>query len=291
MDDALAEWLRLREVADWAARSAPLAHQVADRLPTERPVRVLDLATGTGSNLRYLMTRLPSPQHWLLVDRSADLLRLVGERTSAWAASRGYRVEPIDRGLAVHGSSLACVVETRILDLNLPLAEELFAGRHLVTASALLDLVSEAWLTALAGRCRTSGAAALFALSYDGRSAFSPPEPDDEWVRTLLNEHQHRDKGLGGPGAGPSAHLTARRCFLAAGFSCRDAPTDWSIGPDEEALQRQLIEGLATAAVEERPDAGDAVAAWLTRRLAHLAGGQSRATVGHHDLAAWLPGT
>jgi len=67
----------------------------------------------------------------------------------------------------------------------------------LVTASALLDLVSEDWLAALAARCRESGAAILFALSYDGRIRCSPEEPNDATICALVNEHQRTDKGFG----------------------------------------------------------------------------------------------
>ena len=62
-------------------------------------------------------------------------------------------------------------VETRAVDLSAaldPPAANLCAGRDLVTASALLDLVSEHWLHALAGRCRDAATAVLFALTYNG---------------------------------------------------------------------------------------------------------------------------
>ena len=73
----------------------------------------------------------------------------------------------------------------------------MFSGRALVTASALLDLVSEEWLRSLAARCRESGAALLFALSYDGRIQCSPDEPEDAAIRELVNQHQRTDKGFG----------------------------------------------------------------------------------------------
>ncbi|MDH4067110.1 MAG: class I SAM-dependent methyltransferase [Acidobacteriota bacterium] len=290
MGQALAEWLRLREVADWAARSDSLTRATADHVPGARPLRMLDLATGTGSNLRYLMERLPWPQQWLLVDRSPDLLGLVRARTAEWAASQGYRLESREHGFVVRGADLEAVVETRALDLNLPLDDEIFVGRHLVTASALLDLVSEAWLRALATRCAAAGAVVLFGLTYDGRSSFSPPEPEDDWVRDLLNAHQRRDKGLGGPASGPDAHDAAVQGFEAAGYECRVEVTDWTIGPDQREFQRQLIEGLAGAATEQRPDEAAAIADWRDRRLTHLAAGRSRAVVGHRDLAAWRRG-
>ena len=53
----------------------------------------------------------------------------------------------------------------------------------LVTASALLDLVSEDWLRRVVDACADSGRAALFAMSYDGEirwSAGGAPDPPGE---------------------------------------------------------------------------------------------------------------
>jgi glycosyltransferase involved in cell wall biosynthesis len=144
-----AAWLALREPADHAARSAAIARTVADAIQPRGELRALDLGAGAGSNMRYLAPRLPTPQRWLLVDRDAALLA-----HAARAPMSDVRIE------------------TRQLDLA-GIADDpmmtLFDGQALVTASALLDLVSERWLLALAARCRHAGAAALFALSYDGR--------------------------------------------------------------------------------------------------------------------------
>jgi hypothetical protein len=166
----------------------------------------------------------------------------------------------------------------------------IFDGRHLVTASALLDLASESWLRLLAVRCRAAGAAALFTLTYDGRSACDPVEPEDDMVRELMNQHQKTDKGLGGPAAGPDAWAVAERAFREAGYRVEGAPSDWSLEPSEQSFQRELIEGWARAAREIAPRHADTIADWLRRRLTHVGAAHSRIVVGHHDMAAWVAG-
>jgi SAM-dependent methyltransferase len=287
VDSALADWLALREPHDWAARDASLVDEVVRALPGVSALRVLDLGTGTGSNLRYLMTRLPPRQEWLLVDKSADMLGRVLDRTVGWARSRGLRVEPAAAGFTVRSSGLECRVRLEQHDLDLPLAPAPFADRHLVTAAALLDLVSDAWLNALVLRCRSVGAAALFALTYDGDTTFEPSDPDDRRATDLLNSHQRRDKGLGGPAAGPAAHGRAAYWFREGGFDVREAATNWDVDGSATRLQEELIAGLAGAAVEQQPGCAEAMAAWKSRRLELLRAGRSRVIVGHHDLAAW----
>ncbi len=277
MDESLSHWLGLREPADIAARSEALTRTIAEAMPSAERVCVLDLATGTGSNIRYLMPRLPGRQQWLAVDRDAALLVDLRERMSSSGAAKGG------------GAGLECDIETRQMDLGTLDDREIFAGRHLVTASALLDLVSASWLRTLAAQCRAVGASALFTLTYNGRSSCVPVEPEDDIVRDLMNQHQKRDKGLGGPAAGPDAVACAEQCFAEAGYRVHLEKSDWTLGPEVPALQRMLIDGWAHAATEMVPDRSAAIARWHARRLAHVDAGRSRLVVGHDDLGAWLP--
>jgi hypothetical protein len=183
----------------------------------------------------------------------------------------------------------ACQIDTREMDLAvLTVAErDIFDGRALVTASALLDLVSDDWLRSLATRCRESGCAVLFALSYDGRIECSPQEPGDDAVRELVNLHQRTDKGFG-PALGGGAPGAAVRCFAGLGYRMRREPSDWTLTADQTALQQQLIDGWAEAALAIAPAQHAMIGEWRTRRLAHVEARRSRLIVGHEDLAGWL---
>jgi hypothetical protein len=287
MNDSLSQWLALREAADWSARSERLVQSVRDALPPADAVRGLDLCAGTGSNLRYLLDRLPGPQRWLAVDRDPALLDEVPVRLSAWAKAKGGNVTTDGRVSHVRGDRVDVQVDTRELNLE-RLDAALFEGRNLVTASALLDLVSESWLRMLAARCRAAGATALFSITYNGQSSCDPREPEDDLVRELMNLHQKTDKGLGGPAAGPDAWVAAERAFAEAGYRVARATSDWLIEPRDQEFQRQLIEGWARAACEIAPRQASTIADWLRRRLAHVDAGRSRIVVGHVDMAALL---
>jgi predicted nicotinamide N-methyase len=200
-------WLALRQAADVAARSTALTELIVDRLSDVRPLRVLDLGTGTGSNIRYLAPALGGEQQWLAVDKDPVLL--------AEAANAGQSI-----AAGVH-------IETRAIDLGAVDTPEIFAGRHLVTASALLDLVSERWIRWVAAECRRAGACALFAINYNGRNECDQPDATDTTVFDLFNRHQVTDKGLAGTAAGPYATEVARRAFNDLGFDVRVESSDW----------------------------------------------------------------
>ena len=265
MSESLSDWLALREPADVAARSEALTRAVVDALPRRRPLRILDLATGTGSNVRYLERFLPRDHTWLLVDRDPELLAEASRRTAATMA-----------------------VETKCCDLGPLDRPEIFAKRELVTASALLDLVSERWLRDLAKRCRAARAAVLFALTYNGRSRCWPVEPEDDAIRELMNWHQRtNDKGFG-RAAGPDAVDRAEQCFAAAGYLVTRESSNWVLEPEMRALQQELIDGWAEAAAAIAPEQSAIIQSWRARRQDHVAQNRSRIVVGHDDLGGWL---
>jgi hypothetical protein len=287
MDDSLSEWLALREAADWASRADHLVQRVQRVLAPVPMVRGLDLCTGTGSNLRYVMDRLIRHQQWLAVDHDGVLLSEGQPLLSKWARDRGCSVQTSERTTTICGDRFECEIEMRQMDLA-HLDEGLFEGRNIVTASALLDLVSETWLELLARRSRAARAVALFTLTYDGRSSCDPIEPEDAIIRELMNRHQRTDKGLGGRAAGPDAWSAAERIFEEAGYRVERASSDWSLAPSDRTFQHRLIEGWAHAAAEIAPLRADAIADWLRRRRDHVDAGRSRIVVNHADMVAWL---
>jgi len=290
MGDFTPEWLALREPADAAARSERLLQAVAARFTLETHLTVLDVGAGTGTNARYLAERLHPQQQWLLVDHDPTLLIEASQRLRAWGEARGLGVSRDEGAWRVEGEGLAVTFTTRLADLaDLSALSELFLDRRLVTASALLDLVSARWIEALASECRVAGATGLFTLTYDGRFHCLPEEPGDDDIRALVNEHQHGDKGFG-PALGPAACAVAAECFGALGYAVDREASDWHLEPDAAELQRQIIEGWARAAVQVAPDHAPFIRDWTDRRLAHVLEGHSRLVVGHEDLAVWLPG-
>jgi hypothetical protein len=284
------DWLSLREPADASARSARLTKLAAGRVESRESIQVLDLAAGTGANMRYMASQLPFRQTWLLADNDSLLLRQAPRAIRSWAEGRGLRVyTPSDStdSLEISDGPTIIQVQTRSVDLAHSLDPELFAGFHLITASALLDLVSEPWLHELTGRCRRVEAAVLFALSYDGRIECVPNDAEDDRIRNLVNVHQQTDKGFGAA-LGPSAAAAAMRLLRDAGYDVEHEISDWLLGSEHAELQRQLIEGWGEAATEVSPAQRGIIEDWRGRRLAHVDAGRSQLIVGHADVAGWL---
>ena len=276
-------WLAQREPLDAASRDTGLVGELLLAAPN-RPIVVTDLAAGTGANLRYLAPRLGGEQHWRLIDHDSGLLEAIPGRLDAWARSIDATVRRNNEQLIVKGPSFDCSIERVPMDLSDGIASLAIEPDSLVTASALLDLVSAAWLEVLANRCRQASAKAFFALTYDGRVDFDPPDADDALVVDLVNRHQRTDKGFGAA-LGPAAAEHTGEAFRNLGFEVTTARSDWRIGDRHRDLQQTLLAGWASAAQEIAPDESTTIDRWAARR----AEAGTRLVVGHIDLLARPP--
>jgi hypothetical protein len=258
-----ADWLARREPSDRRARNGAVIAAVAAAFAGREAIVIVDLACGTGSTMRALSPHLPARQSWLLVDNDAGLLA----RARASASRRRL------------------TARTAAIDIAGGLRHALDAPADLVTASALLDLVSAEWLERLASETQARGLPVYATLTYDGRAALEPADPLDAALVAAVNRHQRADKGFGAA-LGPAAAGAAIALFQSAGWRVAHGPADWRLGASQGRLQGDLIEGWASAAIETGALAAEDVAAWLVRRRRLIAGGRSSIRVGHTDFFA-----
>ncbi|GED23758.1 class I SAM-dependent methyltransferase [Halomonas halmophila] len=281
-----ASWLALREPVDARSRAEPLDRAVAAWLATRaashgRSVSVLDLGAGSGSNLRYLAPRLGLAQQWALLDQDAGLLAQATRQLPSLPASLEVSARCVDmRGWRETPEALDAWLD----------------GVDLVTASALLDLVSQPWIEALAAAVSRRRAAVLIALSVDGdwqleaansdHDASSQRVREDQWVRRHYRAHQVTDKGAGAAlgGAAPEAMAAA---LQARGYRLQMADSHWVLqAPADRALGEALLEGWREAVSEQVPDVTVEVERWHAARLASWQRGELIIRVGHRDLLA-----
>jgi trans-aconitate methyltransferase len=255
-------WLALREGADAKARVRELAGRAAEAVAGQHRIVVHDLGCGTGSMTRWLAPLLPGPQHWVLHDRDEDLLH-VARATVPRSVAGG----PV-------------TVEARLGDLTWVTGAEL-AGASLVTASALLDLLTLDELRRLARACAISGCPALLTLTVAGRVGLEPAHPLDDVLGAAFDAHQRRAVN-GRRLLGPDAVAAAEHAFAELGARVEVRPSPWHLGPEDADLAEAWLLGWVRAACELRPDldADD----YLRDRLAAATSGGLRVTVPHTDL-------
>jgi hypothetical protein len=213
---------------------------------------------------RWLAPLLPGPQHWVLHDRDEDLLHIA--RSSVPAAVPGGPV----------------TVEARLGDATWLTAAEL-AGASLVTASALLDVLTRDEVRRLAHACAASACPALLTLIVAGRVELEPADPLDPVVGAAFDAHQRRAVN-GRRLLGPDAVRAATEAFTELGARVEVRPSPWHLGPQDADLADAWLVGWVGAAHELQPDL--AAQDYLHRRRAEATSGRLRVTVHHLDLYA-----
>jgi hypothetical protein len=246
------EWLQLREPADAAARSTELAERLGRHLATAGRLVIHDLGGGSGAMGRWLAPRLPGPHHWVVHDRDADLLELAV-------------TDPPD--------SATVTVEARRSDITRLTPRDL-DGASLITASALLDLLTGEELVRMFRACR--GRPTLLTLTVVGRVTLSPADPLDARIGAAFNAHQRRG-GLLGPDA-----LAAS--LEALGTEVLVRPSPWRLDAAHADLAAEWLTGWVGAACEQEPALAAEAGPYLERRLAQAAARELAVTVDHADL-------
>jgi hypothetical protein len=267
-------WLGLREAADAAGRASDLVHLLRRHLPAGSRAVIHDLGCGTGSMGRWLAPRLTWTQHWIMYDRDADLL-----------AAAAADLPGVSGVAAVSDDAARITVEARQCDITRLDPVDL-AGASLITASALLDLMTADELERFVTSCADAGCPALVTISVIGRVDLTPADPLDDRIAGAFNAHQRRTAG-GRRLLGPDAVDAAVEKFTRLGANVEVRPSPWRLGTAQAARAAEWFTGWVGAACEQRPELTGAAAAYARRRLAEATAGRLSVTVHHHDLLPW----
>ncbi|MFZ0072293.1 MAG: hypothetical protein WAK85_13570, partial [Xanthobacteraceae bacterium] len=205
------------------------------------------------------------------------------------AARQVWRLVDNNLELLTHASKLtrsgAFAIEACALDLNCGLQDALNGPIDLITAFALLDLVSESWLARLVGEIVRRSIPIYATLSYDGRADISPADPLDAAVFAAVNTHQRTDKGFG-PALGPAAAYAAIAQLESMDYFLVHGASDWVLGPDDREMQMKIFASWASAACGTGRLSHSDMVGWLARRRAAVIAGCSSIRVGHLDFFA-----
>jgi SAM-dependent methyltransferase len=272
-----AQWLDLREPVDHRSRNVELGRRLARHFEGWRPITVVDLGCGTGSNLRATAPLLGPDQSWTLVDYDQALLDAAAERLAVWADGSDTQ----QGRLILFKGAKRLSVEFRRADIAGDLDSALGPSANLVTASAFFDLVSADFIARFAVAVAKRRSAFYTVLTYDGDQRWTPEHEADAIMAEAFHAHQARDKGFGAA-AGPQAPDALGEAFASAGYSVAELDSAWRLGETDAALIADLARGFADAVRETGLMDAQVVSDWSTMP-------RTGAVVGHTDTLALPP--
>jgi hypothetical protein len=269
-------WLAMRETADRAARSKDVLAACASAFAKHTHMTICDLGAGTGASLRALAALLPMEQHWILVDVDAANLAAAAEGLSAWADHAETKGGAL---LLRHGPRK---IEVRMQRHDFARAPQCWpAETDLVTASAVFDLTSAAWIEDFVARLAGAKMPLLSMLTANDVIISEPAHALDRTIITAFHAHQTRDKGFG-PSAGSAAARILEEALQKAGYTIAADDSPWRLGAAETELRRATVDGMAQAVSETNMVSADDVARWRD----HARDTVQHLTIGHRDVFA-----
>nr|WP_281366059.1 class I SAM-dependent methyltransferase [Janibacter cremeus] len=226
-----------------------------------------DLGCGTGSMARWLAPQLPGNQRWIGYERDEDLL------------NRAAAAPP-----PVSLDGLTVTTETRLRDITHLPTEDL-DGASLITASALLDMMTREELERMVASIAAAGCPALITLSVIGQVDLAPAHPLDDQIAVAFNAHQRRDTGHG-PLAGPDAVYVAAHALRLAGYTLHLTPSPWRLDSSDTALLKAWLKGWVDAACEQDPSLRADASEYRGRRIQQIGSRELTAMIHHRELLA-----
>lgn len=279
------DWLHERYRFDVAARNPKVEAACLQYLARHPNISIIDIGAGTGANFIYLSEKLPQSQQWALVELNPSLLKRARERLKIWAAAKGYAVREERQSLDFQRNEQHIHVQFlqgSFLELPQLLQPEQY---HLVTASAVFDLLSAQMLSKLIQTFHQNRLALLATLNYESMAYLPTDAEDGHWIG-LYEAHMQREQDFG-RALGPECSD-----FLENGYAQLPtaqvirAPSRWQIEPTDSFMHVHMLQFLEKSLLEmtSMGHSGKGLDTWLQRKKAQLQARQLRLSVTHSDL-------
>ena len=287
--DARAVNLAVRNAVAQALARMPLA-----RIPTDRPLRVLECGGGAGGAFRqWIRLFAPFPQvEFTVVDRDPVPLAVYRQEVHAWADAEGFRMEEEDANrLRFGGGGRAFDVRFREAAIPRGFDPREDGAFDLLLAQSFWDLLGRGTALSLGRRLLAPGGIFYATLTFAGVTRFGPPHELDRRLLVCYHASMAGDRG-GDPIAGE--RLLGEVRLPGSGFAeLAVGRSDWRVVPTDEGYPGkedfflETIVGFVEKEVREAPEiAAPELNEWLFTRRRQLANHQLSFAARQQDMAA-----
>lgn len=283
-------WLQERYPFDADARNKEREWEAIHQFAYLDHVHLVDLGTGTGSNVRYYLEQFPQNQTWHCVEEDGALKEMFWQNIKQLAKTEGYELEW--NGEALKMSKSGHWVNIHFVEGNLMELDSLvdLLRTDFILANAVFDLFSEAQFSELIHIISHHSLSLFFSLNYEGMKFF-PSEEADVFYIDQYNAHMKRPQPFG-HGMGPDASQLMEKAFRTALAEVKLGESIWEIGEKDEKMLTYLLGFFEDALADwwKTTEEKAAFIAWIGRKKTMIQEQQLAANVYHQDvLASFFP--
>jgi len=280
------EWLKTRYPYDAGTRSKRIEKKVLDHFSGRFRLRILDIGSGLGANIRYYGPLFSSSQEWTLLEIEPRLADDSLEELKAWASREGRSVRALPHGLSIENEDGEISIRMKQASFfDLKSSDDL--GRYdLITANAFFDLIPQDRFAAFASILSSSHKPLLATLNYES-TKFRPEDRKDRDFIAQYESHMMRSRDIG-PSMGPRCCARMNEILTALGYCVYAGKSTWKIPAQDKAMMNFMFGFLEDALGEmlggsqER----DEFDRWMKKKSALLERNRLELSVNHMDFFA-----
>lgn len=278
------DWLEERYRLDAGARNKHVERAVLEAFQGFPPLYVLDVGSGLGANARYYSCLFSSNQEWILVEKSEVLSLRAIPSLRFWAEANKWMTEELSEGLQVWMSEK----EVRIKSIKASFFDsseivDLFRI-NLVTANAVMDLVSEDQFVTFAENLISNRIPLLATMNYESMY-FEPEDEEDVEFIALYERHMKRSQEFGSA-MGPDSTRRIIDFSVKRGCPVIYGKSTWNIDYGDLKMMQFLFRFINQALSENICSNGERVRmeAWFRRKRQQVKNQKLKMVVEHSDI-------
>ena len=286
--DNPAQWLAHRFACDAEARHDEIEHKFLDFFRQHQTsLKIVDIGSGTGANVRYYFDKIPHAQEWTLIEQSTYLLEECRHSLSAFAQEHNYSWQAQgDAFLLTDTEEKTATI--KLVPGRLEHIEQLTDLPHtdVVTANAVFDLLSFEQFDALVSTLARHDVCLLATLNYY-ETSFLPFSDQDHRFTHWYHMHMKRPQPMG-IAMGPDCSAEMLDLLAQHHMMIEQEGSQWHLKKCDLTMHRYILHFMKQAiselslSQEEQRDFN----AWLDRKKELCRQRELEIIIDHSDIFA-----
>ena len=283
------QWLAHRFACDAQARHHEIEHKfLAFFEQHQTALKVVDVGSGTGANVRYYFDRIPHTQEWTLIGQSTQLLDEGVNSLSAFAQENdyGWQHQSNNTFVLTDAEKTATI---KLVSGSIEHIEQLadLPQADIVTANAVFDLLSFEQFDALVEKLAQHDVCLLATLNYY-ETSFLPFFKEDHRFLRWYHMHMKRPQPMG-IAMGPDCSEEMLDLLAQHHMMIEQEGSQWHLKKCDSTMHRYLLHFIehAIAELSLSPEEKQDFDAWINKKKDLCRQRELEIIVDHSDIFAY----
>ncbi len=280
-------WLEHRYDCDVQARNASIEKKLLSFFkPHESVLHIVDVGSGTGTNVCYYFDKLNHQQEWTLIERHDPLLQAARKRLRKFADKQGYSWNEQSDQVQLVDKNKKATIRFVTGDVNHIETLTDLEEADVLVANAFFDLISFDQFDALVKKLAQHNVAFLSTLNYY-ETSFYPFLEEDHQIMRWYHMHMKRPQPFG-IAMGSDCCEEMLDLLTKHHLMIEQESSQWHLKRGNTTMQHYILHFIENALAELNltTDEQNLLNRWLNTRKEQLHDRTLEIIVDHNDIFA-----